>query len=261
MRKIKKLVKSIIGAYMIHVIKDKYNSFFRTSNYNEQLKFENKSLSFYSQFVKENDIVFDVGANFGNRIKTFLDLKAKVVAVEPQKDCCKYLRKYYGDRIILIDKALGANNEFKKMYISDNSAISSFSEDWINSVKQERYKEEEWKEGELIEQITLDSIIDKYGDPSFIKIDVEGYELEVIKGLTREINQISFEYTVPEQLEKAVECINHMKKFCKSIVCNYSLGESMEFQLENWISDSDMINLIQSKDFPTTIGDIYIKRK
>ena len=260
MRKLKKLVKKIIGVYMIQEIKEKMGRLFKTYDYKEQVEFEIKSLSFYSRFLKENDIVFDIGANFGNRIKTFLELKTEIVAVEPQKPCCRYLKKHYGDRIILIDKALGANNEFKKMFISDNSAISSFSEDWIKSVKKERYKEESWKEGEMIEQITLDDLIEKYGNPAFIKIDVEGYELEVIKGLNKEINQLSFEYTIPEQLEKAIECINHIKKCSKNILCNYSIGESLKFQLDNWISESEMINLISSKDFPTTIGDIYIKR-
>jgi hypothetical protein len=117
------------------------------------------------------------------------------------------------------------------------------------------------KKGNMIEQTTIDNLIEKFGNPAFIKIDVEGYELEVLKGLSKETNLISFEYTVPEQTKKTIECINLFKLINKTIECNYSLGESMEFQLENWISDSDMINLIQSKNFPTTVGDIYIKRK
>ena len=146
------------------------------------------------------------------------------------------------------------------MYISNNSAISSFSEDWIESVKQDRYKDQEWNKGIMIEQITLDSIIDKFGNPAFIKIDVEGYESEVIKGLNKETKLISFEYTVPEQIAKAIECIKHIKNINKSVECNYSLGESMKFQLENWTSDTGMINLIQDEKFPTDVGDIYIRK-
>jgi len=260
MNKIKIFVKSIIGIYTIHIFKEKIHRIFKTKYYREQIQFEKNSLNFYSQLIKENDVVFDVGANFGNRIKTFLALKTKVVAIEPQSACCKYLRNTFGNRIDLIEKAVGAKNEVKQMYISNNSAISSFSEDWIESVKQDRYKDQEWNKGIMIEQITLDSIIDKFGNPAFIKIDVEGYESEVIKGLNKETKLISFEYTVPEQIAKAIECIKHIKNINKSVECNYSLGESMKFQLENWTSDTGMINLIQDEKFPTDVGDIYIRK-
>lgn len=261
MNKIKKILKSVLGVYFVFVVKEKIHKLFKTNYYKEQIEFEKKSIKFYSGFICENDLVFDVGANFGNRIKTFLALNAKVTAVEPQPACCKYLKNKYGDRINLIEKAVGAKNQVKQMFMSNNSAISSFSEEWINSVKQNRYNDQEWKKGDLIEQTTLDDLIEKFGNPSFIKIDVEGYESEVIKGLNKETKLISFEYTVPEQKDKAIECINHLKLINKSVECNYSLGESMEFQLQNWISDSEIIELIQSNDFPTEVGDIYLRKK
>ena len=42
---------------------------------------EAKYVDFYRQFVTEGDLCFDVGANVGRRTRTFLKLKAKVVAV------------------------------------------------------------------------------------------------------------------------------------------------------------------------------------
>lgn len=261
MNKVKNFIKLILGVYNIFVIKENIHKFLNTKFYKENCELEKKRIDFYSKFINDEDLVYDVGANFGNRVKTFLNLNAKVLAVEPQEECCKYLRKKYGDKIILIDKAVGSVNDKKKMYISKNSAISSFSEDWIKSVKKERYKDEEWKETEIKEQVTLDSIIDKYGTPMFIKIDVEGYELEVIKGLSKPIKMISFEYTIPEQIDKAVDCIFHIKKINGAIECNYSLGESMNFELSDWISDEEMIKLIKSEDFSAAVGDIYLRRK
>jgi FkbM family methyltransferase len=258
---IKKILKSILGVYIVYVIKEKINKLLKTKFYWEQLEFEKKSIDFYSNFIKNDDLVFDVGANFGNRVKTFLRLNAKVVAIEPQSACCKYLRKKYGNKIILVDKAVGSNNEIKPMFISTNSMISSFSKDWIDSVKRERYKDQEWKAEKMIEQVTLDSIIDKYGVPSFVKIDVEGYELEVLMGLNTSVNIISFEYTIPEQTEKAIKCINHIKKINRNVECNYSIGESMKLELDKWISDFEMINLINDENFSSNVGDIYVRKK
>src|SRR5439155_7684012 len=51
---------------------------------------------FYSAFVGPNDLVFDVGANVGNRTKVFLRLGSRVVAVEPQPACVSLLAEAFG---------------------------------------------------------------------------------------------------------------------------------------------------------------------
>lgn len=50
-------------------------------------------LEFYSQFIHPGDLVFDVGANVGNRTKIFLRLGARVVAFEPQASCARVLQR------------------------------------------------------------------------------------------------------------------------------------------------------------------------
>ena len=42
-----------------------------------------------------------------------------------------------------------------------------------------------WADAVKIPSITLDNLIEHYGTPDLIKIDVEGYEYTVLKGLTK----------------------------------------------------------------------------
>ena len=86
-----------------------------------------KRKSFYGQFIKSNDICFDVGANIGNRTKVFLALGAKVIAVEPQSECVQMLRLRFGKRINIVQKALGQKDGDGVIYIGESSAISSLS--------------------------------------------------------------------------------------------------------------------------------------
>jgi len=222
----------------------------------------NRRKLFYSSFIKKGDLCFDVGANLGNRIEPLLQIEAKVIAIEPQKSCYDYLNNKYGKRIILITKGLSDSEEVKKFYISNVSPLSSFSEEWINAVKEKRFKKYNWKKVVEIQMTTLDKLIIEYGVPVFIKIDVEGYELEVIKGLTTPVNLISFEYTTPEQTMRAIDCLTQIERVNNNIECNYSIGESMEFALGNWLPVNQMKEHVLSRQFiDSDFGDIYVRTK
>lgn len=214
---------------------------------------------FYSHFIDKGDIVYDVGANIGNRIEPFINLGAKVIAIEPQQDCQKALRANFHGKITSLKIGLGAKKGFKKLYISNANTISSISREWIDAVKKTRFQDYKWEKYKYIRINTLDNLIKKYGKPKFIKIDVEGYELEVLKGLSQSISYISYEYCTPENTIGAIKCLNYLAFLNPNIKCNYSVGESMKLSLDEWISHDMMIKIIKSHKFiDTDFGDIYI---
>ena len=228
----------------------------------EDKQLDKDRLAFYGQFISDNDLVFDVGANMGNRTNIFLKLKAKVVAIEPQKKCYNFLKFRFGKKITIIPKGVGEKEDKKAFFVTNASTLSTFSEEFIESTqKSGRFERYNWKQAQYIDITTLDLIIQKHGVPKFIKIDVEGYELEVLKGLSHAINQISFEYTVPEQINKTIECIKRISDITKNQVrFNYSIGEGMKFALTEWLDTDKMIDFVNSPDFETpSFGDIYAR--
>jgi FkbM family methyltransferase len=236
------------------------------SNYNlkKAIQKEEKSIlfltrkKFYQQIIKKGDTYFDIGANYGNRIGPILKIGAKkVVAVEPQKECCDHLKKIY-PQIVILQKGVGAENAVKEFYISDQSVLSTFSEEFINTTQSRRFKDTEWKEKQMIEIIRMDDLIMKYGMPDFIKIDVEGYELEVISGLSKKVRMLSFEYTTPELAHKLEPILTKLKALGE-YKFNYSKGESMQFELLEWMDSDAGIKFVRTGDFlQTGFGDIYI---
>jgi len=193
--------------------------------------------NFYSQFLAPGDVCFDVGANFGNRAKIFLRLGATVVAVEPQNKCVRVLKSMYGEnnRLIIIQKALGALEGSAELMISRASTISSLSQEWVDAVKRSgRFSEYSWDKKKIVNVTTLNKLIAEHGVPSFIKIDVEGFEYEVIKGLSQPVITICFEFT-PELIETTIRCIEHLHSL-GGISLNYSLGETMKMGLDKWVN-------------------------
>lgn len=145
--------------FMKNLIK---NSFLYKVYYHRQLINElnfwsvndQKMLEFYSQFISTGRLCFDVGANIGNRVKIFLKLYLNVVAIEPQSECVKILKKVFGKDLHLkiIHAGLGNHEGKAELMISNSSTISSMSrqtgsglsgkvEDFLNisGIKQSRF--------------------------------------------------------------------------------------------------------------------------
>lgn len=214
----------------------------------------------YSRFVKPSDLVFDVGANEGDIADVFLELGAEVVAIEPQPELVKKLKKRFrrNKKIHIIQKGLSDKEEEKTFYInSKDRAISTFFEDWK---KQEKYKKKMWDKKLKIKTTTLDKLIDEFGVPKFVKIDVEGFEKNVLKGLHKKPKYISFEFVKSFQnLDDTRECMRIIKRISKKAKFNYCSSEFSELALKEWLDSDKIINLLKENPDKNLEGDIYVK--
>ena len=219
-----------------------------------------KRLAFYSSFIQPGDLIFDIGANVGNRVSIFLNIGAKVVAVEPQPACIAQLNKKFGNKINVEPVCLGAVKGEMDMYISNESTLSTLSKNFIERTGKTRFKNNQWDHQIKVNVNTLDNLIGKYGRPAFCKIDVEGFEAEVLKGLSQAIPHLSFEYCVPEMQDNLLTCLQALHAIAPNGKYNYSVRESMELASAVWLDHNSMIPLVNSASFISTeFGDIYFK--
>ena len=218
-------------------------------------------LGFYQQFIPTGALVFDVGANMGNRAKVFSKLGAVVVAVEPQTSCADFLVCVFQKtpNFHLIRKALGASVGQAEMLVSDAHVISSLSPDWVRTVTASgRFAEchRGWNRKETVLIDTLDNLIRQYGPPAFVKIDVEGFEDQVVSGLSTPVGALSVEFT-PEFMESTFRCIEHLCRIGDPRF-QISVGESMEFSLHEWVTAEEVRKALSEVSL-TTFGDLYVR--
>jgi FkbM family methyltransferase len=214
------------------------------------------TVEFYSQFIRKGDLCFDVGANVGKFTSAFLELGAKVVCVEPQDVCLKQLYKSFGVNrgVIIVGKAVGEHEGYGELLICEEApTISTMSDRWTNEGRfSKNYK---WTKTRKVPVTTLDALIQTYGRPKYCKIDVEGFEEPALKGLTKPVPLLSFEFT-REFFDDAKKCIDHLLSIGR-VKFNCSLGESMQFLFQKWVTPDELYKRMDEGKL--LWGDIYAR--
>ena len=133
------------------------------------------------------------------------------------------------------------------------------SKEWMNkvSLSGRLAKSVKWEKNVIVQVTTLDALIAAYGLPSFCKIDVEGFEYEVIKGLSRPIPRLSFEFT-PEVIDTALAVVRYLGRV-GDYEFNFSSGDSMGLVAGGWQSPNEIANSLTSLSQGGVFGDVYAR--
>lgn len=142
-------------------------------------------------------LLFDIGANRGDATIAGLEQRCRVIAVEAAPRVFAELVKnfiYHPDVVPLRMAVSDKDGERLKFYEAEEDGLSSLNQEWLTKDGMP-YKGKSYREVE-VNTITIDTLANKYGKPDLIKIDVEGAEWQVMKGMTGHYGgMICFEWT------------------------------------------------------------------
>jgi FkbM family methyltransferase len=154
---------------------------------------------------------FDIGSNIGNWSLANIHKCNKIISIEASPITFKRLvNNCKNDNIILLNYAVCNNNcNDIIFYQADSDTLSTINKEWLTS-ESSRFHNYPYKEI-TCKTITIDKLIEEYGIPDFIKIDVEGGEYECICSLTQKVKLLCFEWASETNMI-TFKCIDYLFK-------------------------------------------------
>lgn len=218
---------------------------------------QRERVRFYASVVSPGDLVFDIGANVGHYTLVFRHIGARVIAIEPQATLAAHLaRRFRGPDVTIIRTALGAAPTTAVLRKAPGeSEIASLRAD-----VQQRSRfaaTHHFSEREEVPVTTLDALLAKFGTPRFCKIDVEGFEREVLAGLSRPLPLLSLEFN-REFWPETLQCIARLEELGFGRF-NFVLGTGAMFNLPEWRSAAELVRTLEQNSDPLLWGDIYAR--
>jgi len=149
--------------------------------------------------------------------------------------------------------AVGAKNEARELHLSNHSEVATLSDTFITAYHTDHVY---WNAKEKVTVKPLDDLIAEYGLPDYCKIDVEGYELEILSHLTFKIPTIEFEFT-EKFIDDALRIIDFLN--IHGYQYNYVLNEQPKFQLNHWVAADAIKRIIIALPKAKLHGNLFCK--
>ena len=222
--------------------------------------------------LKNVKLAFDIGAYDGGYANCLLEQGVnKLVCVEPSPFSFERLKQRHlsNDNVTVLNSAVSDMDRSELPFYASkrHPTISTLAKEWTTNSRFANDRDEagipyEWDGVETVSSTTIDLLISMYGVPEFIKIDVEGHEESVLKGLTKHYPGLTLGFEFAEEfiesLKKGIEHLHGLGYNSIGIVEGDEPGKFPD-KYHNHKTFMDKMNKI----FPTTnklfFGMIYVK--
>lgn len=150
-------------------------------------------------------MAFDIGCNIGKYTAKLIEAGYdRIIAVDPNT---ALFAQQFPDCVTRLAVACSSKEQDIPFYFSNCHTISTAQMSWVTDSRFS--KDYQWTPA-TVHAVTIDQIVAHFGVPEHIKVDVEGYELEALKGMTQKYaKEVCFEWA-EEEGPQSVACVEHL---------------------------------------------------
>jgi FkbM family methyltransferase len=213
----------------------------------------------YARYLAAGDLAFDIGAHVGDRISSFRRLGCRVVALEPLPLCHRLQRLIHrrDPQVSLLAAAAGSRSGRALLHVNRaNPTVCTLSAEFVRAARGAHgWEGQEWDAHIEVPVVTLDQLIAAHGVPRFVKVDVEGFEAEVLRGMTHRVSALSFEFTTIRR-QAAQDCLALLDQL-GNYRFDVALGESQRLEFGEPVAAGKLAAWLDALPDAANSGDVY----
>lgn len=141
--------------------------------------------------LKHNVKILDIGANIGYYVifeSKIIGPSAEIIAYEPSPENCLLLKRNIElnnliNQVKINNAAVSNKSGVSRFYLSDKSNLHTLNPERCKT----SIKTKELPKSVDVATVDIYEIIDKHRDIKFIRMDIEGHEVEVLEGLAKAV--------------------------------------------------------------------------
>ena len=208
-------------------------------------------VDWHRPYLQPDALVFDIGANRGDRSAAYLALGCKVIAAEPDPKSQAELQNRF---------RRSTKFRLTKHAVSDKPGVATFFSfepgSGYNTLSEKRVEElmdkgqEKTPEAYDVHVTTLGQMIAEYGTPQYVKIDAEGLEREIIAGLNMAPSLISFEANLNRFREPTLDCVEMLSKLDQTYRFNCNQEDAGPLLHPHWLDPATFSSYLREADLP-----------
>jgi FkbM family methyltransferase len=219
------------GSRLFPSARNAYQFFFNRQKYLNR----RSMLRFYRPFIRQGSLVFDVGANVGIYTEVFAALGARVIAMEPNPRCCRILEELAQREPVIVEPCAAADVPGRMtLQVCENHLLSALAPTLDDAADRSPvHRAANWIGAIEVDVKTLDQIAKTHGVPSFVKIDAEGFDDRVLRGMSFQPDAVTFEYYrhLPDVARRCLEA----PVLASGYRFNYAQGAEMKLASSAWL--------------------------
>ncbi|MGQ9867158.1 MAG: FkbM family methyltransferase [Pseudanabaenaceae cyanobacterium] len=196
-------------------------------------------------------VIFDLGAAMGGKAETFRHY-GRVVCVEPSTDAVAIRKMRFAQcpEVTILEAAIAERKGVANFFeFSPGSAYNTLSEKRVTVLANPSPNRFGFAlanpHTKSVDLVTIDQLRQTYGDPEYIKIEVEGFELPAVKGMSRPCPLLSTEFHLPEFADELTQVVAYLEELGGQPAFNVAISEPPgKFEFSEWLSGPQALECI-----------------
>ena len=216
----------------------------------------------YGSMLSPGDLCFDLGSHIGARVDVLTSLACRVVAVEPHPYLAGHLRRRFARHpdVVVDERAVSTESGEATLHWSPGHlTVSSLHAGWLESLRAVRPHDISFTESQKVRTTTVGELIDEHGAPRYLKIDIEGSDLDVIRSLPTPIDIVSFEH-LPRRMDSTAASLLALAALA-DYRYNYFVRESHRFRAPAPVTPEILLEELRRLDHRGWSCDVYAFRR